>query len=428
LFVVVVYLEREQRNGRLEEAAAAWGCVKNQPSVTKGSDEGVISHDGSLQMRLAVISRAMADAAVCSSTACAYSTAWRRWERYVLARLEDAGFTAQPQDFEMRGWDRETCITFIVEFYAFLYAFEGLKGATVDSCSSGVKKRLQDRGVDVSIFEDFRCVQARMGSKKLDMQLFPGRNAKLPMTLESVLWVAAEFRNMQTQRGLMMAVATMFGFFSGLRVSEYIQTTTSADNVHVVLSGDVVFRVTVPRRAWITASRLQYDNVKEVDGMQITLRSSKNDQGGSGSRWTFLLGEEEHGQEFLHQMASWAVSASSCSKDPFISWRRHSGVLECLAYRTFLAALKQAMDTRGFDPQEIGTHSLRRGAISQLAAAGVPLEAVKRFARHRSSATTAKYQVQSEKERAGIFKALAEEEHFAEAEVQAVSRKTMRGE
>jgi integrase len=411
------YIEREGRKQRAAAAAAVWGNKKNCPPGER-LVEGVAGL--SLQQKLDLVSKAMADASISNSTADSYEVHWRRWTEYVEVRLAEFELVATRADEEMRDWDWETRVKFLVDFFSYLFAFKGFSAGSLESCSSGVKRQLSGRGVDVKVFEDARCIQARAGSHLFERLYHCLPVPKVPITLESVQAMVRDMLKAGDKRGEMIATAVLMGFFSGLRASEYVSTASSGEHGHVIRFGDVAFRTMRPD-AWVAAENLTLSQVKRVGAMSVTLRSAKNDQRGAGSRWMFERNNEEYGCFFLDRMSIWAATASGQNRDPFLSWRKASGEVFSLGYRTFLLALKQAMQARGFDPKDFGTHSLRRGAISQLVAAGVAAGVVQRFARHRNGATTAKYTVQSGQERETIFRTLTENQHFNELDMRAAA-------
>jgi hypothetical protein len=166
---------------------------------------------------------------------------------------------------------------------------------------------------------------------------------------------------------------------------------------------------------------LSEDDLPTVQSMQVTLRSAKNDQRAEGSSWIFYKEEEEHDVVFIDHMALWAVQANSKASDPFISYRdKSAGNLFTLKYHGFNSVIKAAAKDCGFDPADFSTHSVRIGSLSQLTAAGVPLDAVQRAARHKSAVSTFKYQTTSVKERQQIVTALSSDSVFGVNDVQAV--------
>jgi hypothetical protein len=230
------------------------------------------------------------------------------------------------------------------------------------------------------------------------------------------------------QQNWMTAVAALLGFFSALRVCEYIQRDQSVEG-HVITAGDVRFLHKDSARQWTPAWQLRGSRVSLVVGMQVTLRSAKNDQRAEGSSWSFYKEMEVPGEPVVELMARWATQAYSRRNDPFLSYRvpGREDHLVALQYRGFNAAIKASAAACGFHPGDFGTHSLRIGALTQLAAAGVPLEVAQRTARHQSSKSTAKYQKESKAERGLVIRALADGQVFRQEDIWALAGKNKEG-
>jgi hypothetical protein len=166
--------------------------------------------------------------------------------------------------------------------------------------------------------------------------------------------------------------------------------------------------------------------VQLAQGLQVTLRSAKNDQRAEGSSWSFYREMEEPGEPFVALMAQWSSQALSRPGDPFLSFRNKDihETLTVLKYRSFNTAIKEMAESCGFHPGDFGTHSLRIGALTQLAAAGVALEVAQRTARHKSSHTTGKYQKESKAERKTVMVALSSTRVFGEEDIRALTSRT----
>jgi hypothetical protein len=331
----------------------------------------------------------------------------------------------------MQGWEREMQVAFLLQFFAYCYSERGgLAATTLQSCSSAVKRVLQDSGCNVEAFDDIHCRNARIGAAKMDAALFrTKKDKKLPVSGEMVRLMVQKLIIKGGQTGWMSAVAALFGFYSALRVCEYVQTE-AAGGGHVIKARNVVFSLRGSTgQQWIPSHCMTLTHRRMVDSMQVSLGSAKNDQLAEGNSWIFNRGEGEHGVVFLEEMATWAAQAGSNADDPFISWRNKEGVLFKLKYRGYNKDIKEAAEACGFDPHNFGTHSLRIGSLSQMAAAGIPLEAVQqRAARHKNIASTAKYQSTSVKERDSIVRALAEDIHFSNTDVAAAAQTRGRGD
>jgi hypothetical protein len=363
----------------------------------------------------------MADAAVCSSTAEAYGAHWKVWVAYVSQLLAGAQFEVRSEDITMMGWDYDMQVNCIRNFYAFCLSERGMAASTIHSCSSAVKKVFRDKGLSVEAFEDSRCKNVRAGADRWDALFREHAVPKLPLSGDMIRKMAEKLSRQGDLRGKMLATAALLGFYSALRVCEYVCTGPATVESHVITAADIAFLCIGPGSTWVAAWALSAGDLPHVQRMQVTLRSAKNDQKGKGESWTFYKGQDEHGALFIDHMASWATQARSVATDPFISFRDPVTLeLSSLKYHSYNTVIKAAAKDCGLDPALFSSHSVRKGALSQLTAAGVSLDAVQRAARHKSAVSTFKYQSTSVREREQVVRALAGDSSFGQQDVQAL--------
>jgi hypothetical protein len=402
----------------LKAAEGAWATGRKNCPGGKGG--GGLTGT-SLHQRLGSISVAMADASICSATARAYEKYWKVWQTYMRRMLSEMGFAVGEPELLMHGWDREMQVVAVRNFYAYCYGELGMVASSVEQHSSGVKRVLRDSGSNVDAFDDERCKQVRAGSSRMDQLYREPPRKKLPMSSGMVRHMVNELVKKGGKQNEMIAVAVMMGFFSALRVGEYICTDKSVEG-HAIQYRDVAFLLENPLET-VGASVLYLEKIDRVVGVQVTLRSAKNDQRGSGSVWTFYQGDDDQGSFFISFLAKWAVSAHAWETDPFLSWRNVWKERVSLGYRVYNDAIKKTALGCGYDDRDFSSHSVRIGALTQLSAAGVPVEIAQRVARHRNSATTLRYQAESVAERDRVMKALVSEEHFGDRDLRALATK-----
>jgi hypothetical protein len=338
--------------------------------------------------------------------------------------LGELGFQVDWPELLMLGWDWNTRAEFIQHFYAYCYSERGLAAGSLDSCSSGIKRILRENGGDVAAFDDVRCKQVRAGAHRLDSLYRRTDQKKLPVSGGMVRTMVQQLLTKGGRSNWLTAMAALLGYFSALRVCEYIQRDSSVEG-HVITTDDVRFLFQKPSR-WLPAWQVTARMVQMAEGLQITLRSAKNDQRAEGSSWSFYRDMEEAGEPFVELMAQWASLALSRAGDPFLSFRNKDSreTLTVLKYRSFNVAIKAMAESCGFHPGDFGTHSLRIGALTQLAAAGVALEVAQRTARHKCSQTTEKYQKESKAERRTVIGALSNTRIFGEDDIRALTSRT----
>lgn len=150
------------------------------------------------------------------------------------------------------------------------------------------------------------------------------------------------------------------------------------------------------RRSELCGLRWSDLDFGDREGLSVTLRRSKTDQGGEGKtkgvpyqsdpdlcpvravlRWKQLV--ELRGQGGLEQ--------------PVFQKVRMGGVIDGqpLSGQDVAKAVKRAVVRANFDPKIFAGHSLRRGFATEAARAGRKLEDIKKHLLHTSIETTAKY-------------------------------------
>jgi len=84
-------------------------------------------------------------------------------------------------------------------------------------------------------------------------------------------------------------------------------------------------------------------------------------------------------------MFAWAQRSRPLPNDPFLTCRNVLfGPPVMLEYDRLLAAVKTAARESGFDPARFGTHSLRIGGATIMAAAGLPSHYIQTLGRWKS--------------------------------------------
>ena len=153
---------------------------------------------------------------------------------------------------------------------------------------------------------------------------------------------------------------------------------------------DVSFRMKNPitgLESMCRASLAHTQSIENLVGVAPFIRSAKNDQDGEGHRYYFptLVTQTEKAFCFATELFLWAQRAKPLPGDPFLTYR---GPLmpapRWLGYKTFLIAIKLSAKYNDFDPTRFGTHSLRIGGATILAAAGHPNHYIQKMGRWKS--------------------------------------------
>ena len=119
---------------------------------------------------------------------------------------------------------------------------------------------------------------------------------------------------------------------------------------------------------WLLSYDTYLKTVKRV--ATVNVRSAKNDQLGNGAKYYFPLMEVSPKVAFCltTELFIWASFAKPLDDDPFLSYKGKW----FLSYDTYLKTVKRVAKACGFNPDRFGTHSIRIGGATILAAAGHP--------------------------------------------------------
>eukprot|EP00731_Ephydatia_muelleri_P017504 Em0010g602a len=187
---------------------------------------------------------------------------------------------------------------------------------------------------------------------------------RLPLTVEMLeqLLRLLDSDPLSRHDRLMLKAALTFGFFGFLRVSEYTRNTSGRFE---------------PR---IHPTRNDVSWVKE--GIHFLIKKTKTDQTGRG---TIISMSYTH-RTSCPVMALQADFGNCTAQPRVVLFHFHTG--RPLISRVIRAILKDLLLRCGYDTSKYNTHSLRIGAATAAAQAGLPLSTIQRLGRWSSTAYT----------------------------------------
>ena len=207
-----------------------------------------------------------------------------------------------------------------------------------------------------------------------------------PFTLQMLHVLMTRVCNRMLPMDHAIIIAAMISLVLLTRKSELIPT---ADE-HFMREDDVTFLMRDPQsgiESMCPSGRVHTLRLADLVGVAPFIRSAKNDQDGEGHRYYFPVITDTTDKSFClaTEMFTWAQRARPQPGDPFLTYR---GPLlptaRWLDYKTFLLAIKLAAKYSGFDQSRFGTHSLRIGGATNLAAAGHPNHYIQKMGRWKS--------------------------------------------
>ena len=185
-----------------------------------------------------------------------------------------------------------------------------------------------------------------------------------PVTI-SLLRTISAMLDFGIPRHLLLWGSVLFGFFFLLRRSEYLQIGNKRHG-YCLTWNDV----------WFSDSLGNPTQYRDATSVTISLRGSKNDQYGRGSRRTM----HRSGDPTICPVRALRCLQNSRRTDD-VSSALTGNVSASEVSRT----IKAAAVSRGLDPRDFSTHSVRVGGATSLLNAGVDSLAIKLLGRWMSS-------------------------------------------
>jgi hypothetical protein len=183
----------------------------------------------------------------------------------------------------------------------------------------------------------------------------------------------------------------IFAFSTASRVSEYLPISRQ-DWSHAILSDHILFElapdpsVSTARPQFIPAYLARSYTVDRVRGVLVVVREGKNDPSGIGHRYYFPrrpVSPPARCFDLTTDLWEYSLCARPRSGAPFFL----SPVgFPVLTHLSFNAKMKAIAPLFSLDPSRVSSHSLRAGAATQLAGAGVPDYVIKNFGNWSSDA------------------------------------------
>jgi hypothetical protein len=317
---------------------------------------------------------------VARSSGRTYRSGWKVWSSFAKTCGVDPLLRSPPS-----GWrSADHLLAFepsvVVAFCAYACFQCGLSPATINNYLAGVSFVLKLNNINTDFLSSPAVLMAKTGLRHVYEATQDRELHTLPFTLDMVLrYISGVSLSDLSSHG--MATALLLAHFNFLRVSEYVVSGAN----HFMRSGDVSF-VTYDGRV-VPARHIAAVKLSDIDRVSFFIRSSKTDQEKVGCTNHFK--KCSVGTCICTTAYSWAVRANYPSDvAPFLSAYSPTGRLVwSINAKNLSLTLKTVAATYGFSNLDCFTpHSLRYGAASALAAAGIDEYTIKLLGRWRSNA------------------------------------------
>jgi hypothetical protein len=251
-----------------------------------------------------------------------------------------------------------------------------------------------NNGVDVAFFNS-PVIRATKAGIVHQWRLLPGASVAsrqcLPVSISMIMGLRDSWPVPLRFSQVQFYTAMIFAFSTASRVSEYLPASKH-DWSHAILSDHVLFALdsvsptpSSPLRFVPSFSSASVSLV-DVRGVLIIIREGKNDPSGIGHRYYFPrepLSPPQRCYDVTTDLWAYAGVAHLRPRVPFFF---SPPGFPLLTHASFNAQMKPLAVLFSLDPNRVSSHSLRAGAATQLAGAGVPDYVIKNFGNWSSDA------------------------------------------
>ena len=233
---------------------------------------------------------------------------------------------------------------------------------------SGVRKFLQNNGVDTSFMNDSQYIRNTKAGlalwHRMTRNFHDADRERVPITADMIRGYYAYVGGQQPQLHQMATYsAAILGFTIVARVSEYLPTR---DADHTLRTQHVTFYTTTG--AAVPAHEVHLHPHAQVQAVSIWIKSKKNDQSGRGYKYHF--NKANPGDTYCIATILWTYACRAAPEEN--NYFFHIPALQWTLKPPYFAQYLKRMGVHfGLDPARISSHSLRIGGATTLAAAGL---------------------------------------------------------
>ena len=317
---------------------------------------------------------------VAKSSGRTYRSGWKVWVSFAHSCDIDPYLRFVPPSWKAADHLLAFESSVVVAFCAYAYVQCGLSPATINSYLAGVSFVLRLSNINTDFLSSPAVSMAKTGLRHIYEASLVREPHTLPFTLEMILrYIAGVNLDHLSSHG--MATTLLLAHYNFLRISEYVVSDVN----HFMRSQDVSF-ITYDGRVF-PAREAGKVKLADIERVSFFIRSSKTDQEKAGCNNHFK--KRNSGTCICSAAYSWALRANFPSGDaPFLSAYSPTGrLLWCVNAKHVSVTLKSVAASYGFtNLGNFTPHSLRYGAASALAAAGIDEYTIKLLGRWRSNA------------------------------------------
>ena len=302
-----------------------------------------------------------------------YSVGYRRWLLFCKCGGLDPTLklvSTQQSALAATAPGGDVKLAALVAFLGFLVDDLGLDPSSASNYLSGVRHHFRITFLNIEVFSDPVITQVKHGYE-LDWRASHGLSSekkRLPFLISMVDVMYKHVLNPKDYKDSCAGLAVKLGFVQLNRASELVPAKNGL-NEHYIRAKDVVFHHRHPETGQLYTflpNEARDFLIENVSAVTINLRSHKADQSGEGNKCHWEVCPVD--KNCLFCIASdcfrWAQLAYPAGEQPFFSYQN----IWNLSYDKYNEIIKATAFMCGFDPSRFGTHSVRIGGATALAA------------------------------------------------------------
>lgn len=262
---------------------------------------------------------------------------------------------------------------------------QGLRGKKATAFTAGIRLQFSQQGLPTRFLEAAVVATTRAACKPKPAELREKRDSgathsvKLPVC-ESILsemrvrmWTGRDWFE-SGMRARMAFLGCMWGFEMGARVSEYTTSDPGAVD-HCVRMDDLIFVSVSPcgTRSIYGSQLAESGLVSSPSGRQsiVECRAQSVTAKGKDLVKPKIIGRRSAEEiQFLDDLLDFVTRSGATGKEELFSFHQEVGLRVKLRSRTVRDELKDTCKRHGLNPDYFSSHSLRKGAITQMRSLG----------------------------------------------------------
>ena len=263
------------------------------------------------------------------------------------------------------------------------------RGKSATAFTAAIRLEFAKKRLSSTFLDDAVVSTARASCKMKPAELRERRNSepthtvKLPISedifvgMRARLWDGRSWCDSDKEQRVKY-LGCLWGFEMGARVSEYTRAEPGGSD-HCIRLDDLTFIIETPTvTETLSGGSLAADasvgtpaGLMRISECRVLGTSSKAKV---SVKPKLIARRTEEEAQFLEDVATFVFRSGATGRDELFSYRKTDGTLAPLRSRTIRDELKKTCEINGLPPAYFSSHSLRKGAITHMRAAGATEE------------------------------------------------------